>query len=154
TKQDEHPVIATMNTKRRIRMTLSAVVAALPLLAAQASQNSPPTAAPAPASAPSSVIELRQYKIFPGKRDQMIQLFEREFIARQELVGMRLVGTFRDQRDADRFTWIREFASMDVRDRELSAFYFGPVWKAHRNEANAFIDDSDNVLLLRPAAAG
>ena len=27
------------------------------------------------------------------------------------------------------------------------------MWKAHRGEANPLIDDSDNVLLLRPAAA-
>jgi hypothetical protein len=26
------------------------------------------------------------------------------------------------------------------------------VWKAHRSEANAMLDDNDNVLLLRPAA--
>ena len=103
---------------------------------------------------PSAVIELRQYKILPGKRDEMIGLFEREFVESQEALGMRLVGTFRDQNDPDRFTWIREFESMDMRDRELSTFYFGPVWKAHRNEANALLDDNDNVLLLRPAVAG
>ena len=104
--------------------------------------------------APTPVVELRQYKIVPGKRDEMIALFEREFVESQEVVGARLVGQFRDQHDSDRFTWIREFADMDMRERALSAFYFGPVWKAHRNEANALLDDSDNVLLLRPAAAG
>ncbi|MBS0422072.1 MAG: NIPSNAP family protein [Proteobacteria bacterium] len=104
--------------------------------------------------APAPVVELRQYKILPGKRDAMIALFEREFVESQEVVGARLVGQFRDQHDPDRFTWIREFADMDMRERALSAFYFGPVWKAHRNEANALLDDNDNVLLLRPAAAG
>ena len=35
-----------------------------------------------------------------------------------------------------------------------SAFYGGPVWQAHRNEANATMVDSDNVLLLHaPNAA-
>lgn len=110
--------------------------------------------AKAQTSAPTSVVELRQYKILPGKRDEMITLFEREFVESQEVVGARLVGQFRDQHDPDRFTWIREFADMDKRERALSAFYFGPVWTAHRNEANAMLDDNDNVLLLRPAAAG
>ncbi len=31
-------------------------------------------------------------------------------------------------------------------------FYGGPVWKAHREAANATMIDSDNVLLLRPAS--
>lgn len=113
-----------------------------------------PVVALADSPAPTAVLELRQYKILPGKRDEMIRLFEREFVESQEAVGMRMVGTFRDQHDPDRFTWLREFESMDMRDRELSAFYFGPVWKAHRNEANALLDDNDNVLLLRPAAPG
>ena len=32
----------------------------------------------------------------------------------------------------------------------LAAFYDGPVWRAHRDEANATMIDSDDVLLLRP----
>jgi hypothetical protein len=33
----------------------------------------------------------------------------------------------------------------------LTSFYGGSVWKAHRDEANATMIDSDNVLLLRLA---
>jgi len=40
---------------------------------------------------------------------------------------------------------------MPARADALKAFYSGPVWKAHREAVNATIDDSDNVLLLRPA---
>jgi hypothetical protein len=39
---------------------------------------------------------------------------------------------------------------MNERGRMLSAFYEGPVWRAHRDAANATMIDSDNVLLLRP----
>ena len=100
------------------------------------------------------VIELRQYKIMPGKRDAMIALFEREFVESQEKLGMRLVGQFRDLDDPSRFTWIRAFASMEARGKALNAFYFGPVWQAHRDEANPLLDDNDDVLLLRPAWPG
>jgi hypothetical protein len=97
------------------------------------------------------VIELRQYKIVAGRRDTMIDLFERWFVESQEAVGARLIGQFRDMDDPNRFTWLRAFAGMAARERALNAFYFGPVWQAHRNEANAMLDDNDNVLLLRPA---
>jgi hypothetical protein len=43
---------------------------------------------------------------------------------------------------------------MPTRARALEAFYDGPVWKAHRDAANATMIDSDNVLLLRPARPG
>jgi hypothetical protein len=41
---------------------------------------------------------------------------------------------------------------MPSRARELAAFYDSDLWHARRNEANASIDDSDNVLLLEPAS--
>jgi hypothetical protein len=98
-----------------------------------------------------TVLELRQYKILSGKRDQMIAVFESKLIEGQEQVGMRLLGQFRDLDDPNRFTWMREFASMETRGKALTDFYTGPVWKAHRGEANPLLEDNDNVLLLRPA---
>jgi hypothetical protein len=99
------------------------------------------------------VIELRQYKIFPGKREQMIEVFDGKLIEAQEDVGMRLLGQFRDLDDPNRFTWMREFRNMEERQRALKEFYTGPVWMAHRGEANPLLEDNDNVLLLRPAGA-
>lgn len=101
-----------------------------------------------------SVVELRQYKIVPGRRDAMIALFDRAFVESQEALGMRLVGQFRALDDPDRFVWIREFRDMADRARALEAFYSGPIWQSHRGEANPMLDDNDNVLLLRPAAPG
>src|SRR5436309_8091213 len=86
-----------------------------------------------------AVLELRQYTLHPGKRDTLIELFEREFVESQEAVGAQIVGTFRDLDRPDRFVWIRGFAGMEPRRAALQAFYFGPVWKAHREAANATI---------------
>lgn len=104
------------------------------------------------APAESSVVELRQYTLHPGRRDTLIELFEREFVESQEACGMRLFGQFRDLDHPDRFVWLRGFADMPARAQALGAFYGGSVWKAHRNAANATMLDSDNVLLLRPAS--
>ncbi len=108
------------------------------------------------------VFELRQYTLHPGKREALIELFEREFIETQQAAGIRLVGQFRDLDDPDRFVWIRAFPGMVRRKEALTRFYGGPVWKKHRDAANATMIDSDNVLLLRladsrsefPATAG
>jgi len=102
----------------------------------------------------SKIVELRQYTLKPGQRDILIELFEREFIESQEALGMEIHGTFRDANDEDLFVWLRGFADMVSRTKALAAFYGGPVWKAHREAANATMLDSDNVLLLRPAWNG
>ena len=98
------------------------------------------------------VVELRQYTLVPSARETLIELFEREFIETQEATGMTVIGQFRDLNNQDRFVWLRGFSDMDARATQLQAFYSGPVWKAHRDAANATMIDSDNVLLLRPAS--
>ena len=50
----------------------------------------------------------------------------------------------------DRFVWLRSFADLDARGTALPAFYYGPVWREHRDAANATMIDSDDVLMLRP----
>jgi hypothetical protein len=97
------------------------------------------------------IVELRQYTLHPGKRDDLIDLFDREFVEPQEALGMRIIGQFRDLDDANRFVWLRGFEDMRSRLDGLAAFYGGPDWKAHRDAANATMVDSDNVLLLKPA---
>ena len=100
------------------------------------------------------VVELRQYTLHAGRREDLIQLFEREFIESQEAVGATVLGQFRDLDHPDAFVWLRGFAGMHARAAALSSFYDGPVWQAHRDRANATLIDSDNVLLLRPARPG
>ena len=104
----------------------------------------------APAAPVIGVLELRQYTLRPGQRERLVSLFERAFIESQEALGIVLPGQFADAGDADRFVWLRGFADMAARTRALAAFYDGPVWRAHRDEANATMIDSDDVLLLRP----
>jgi quinol monooxygenase YgiN len=100
-----------------------------------------------------TVIELRQYRTKPGRRNALIDLFEREFVESQEACGMSLLGQFRDLDAPGHFVWMRGFASMEARKAALEGFYGGPVWQAHREAANATLADNDDVLLLKPPAA-
>lgn len=100
------------------------------------------------------VVELRQYTLYPGKRDTLVSLFEDKFIEGQEEVGMMIAAQFHDLDNADRFVWVRGFDSMPARKKALEDFYYGPLWQANRDAANATLEDNDNVLLLRPASPG
>ena len=97
----------------------------------------------------SPIVELRVYTLHPGRRDELIELFEREFVEAQEAVGVQLLGQFYDLDDPNQFVWLRGFNDMSAREASLRAFYSGPIWKAHSEAANATMIDSDNVLLLR-----
>lgn len=52
------------------------------------------------------VVELRRYTLHPGRRDVLIDLFDRELVESQEAVGMAVLGQFRDLDDPDRFVWL------------------------------------------------
>ena len=97
-----------------------------------------------------SIVELREYTLHPGTRDDLIDLFDREFVESQEVLGVHVIGQFRDVDRPDRFVWLRGFPDMDSRLASLTSFYSGPAWDEHKDAANATMIDSDNVLLLRP----
>lgn len=99
-----------------------------------------------------NVVELRRYQMRPGRLDDLVTIFERDFIEGQEVCGMVPIGHYRDLDDADQYVWFRGFADMESRRNALEAFYIrSEAWLQNRDAANATMVDSDNVLLLRPA---
>ena len=96
------------------------------------------------------IVELRQYTLHPGRRADLVDVFERHFVTGQEAVGITLGGLFEDEADEDRFVWLRGFSDLEQRTQALTSFYTGPVWREHAIRANATMIDSDDVLLLRP----
>src|SRR5688572_13276071 len=63
---------------------LLAVASALVVAGARQDKPAPGSGRPVPAAAPLPIVELRQYTLLPGKRDVLIELFDREFIEGQE----------------------------------------------------------------------
>jgi len=66
------------------------------------------------------VVELRQYVLKPGGADALVEVFEAEFVESHEALGMAIGGLFHDRDDADRFVWMRGFASMEARREALA----------------------------------
>ena len=100
------------------------------------------------------ILELRQYAMKRGRRDELIEIFERDLAAPLEERGSIVHGQFRDLDDPDRFVWLRGFTSMRSRRDALTSFYTSDLWYRHRDAVNDTLVDSDNVLLLRPARPG
>jgi len=121
------------------------------LLGAGAAAFAPALAAAAPEH---RVYELRIYRMQPGQRDTLVDLFDRVFVEAHEVLGMRILGTFEDLDNPDHLVWLRSFPDMAARGRMLEAFYGGPVWQANRSAANATMIDATDVYLLRPIGNG
>ncbi|MBL8306614.1 MAG: NIPSNAP family protein [Rubrivivax sp.] len=124
-----------MPTRRRFL----AAVATTPALAAEAA----PT-----------LFELRRYRMRPGRRDTLLAMFESVFQDAYEAGGTRIVGSFRDLDDADRWVWIRAFPDAVQRGPALANFYGSAAWVAGREAANATIADVAPALLLRSHQEG
>lgn len=97
------------------------------------------------------VIELRDYLIKSGRRDEFINLFEENFTRSQNVLGGYTLGQYRVKGAGDNFFWIRGFKDMPARNKFLNDFYYGsPVWKQHKSAANSMLLNNDNVHLLKP----
>jgi len=99
------------------------------------------------------VLEFRRYAIKAGEREHFAQYFESFFPDAFQQLGAIAVGEFFERKNNLAFTWIRGFHDMDDRAKINAAFYYGPLWKEHKQTLNGLMTDSDNVLLLRPLKA-
>jgi hypothetical protein len=99
------------------------------------------------------VIELRRYAIKPHEREHFARYFEALFPGAFQQLGAIAFGEGFERDNTTWFTWLRGFKDMDARVSVNTAFYYGPLWKEHRQTLNDLMLDSDNVLLLRPLDA-
>lgn len=102
----------------------------------------------------SNLFELRRYRLKPGAFDDLLTLFEREFVHTQQAVGIDVPAIYRDVDDPNGFVWLRSFENIDARAEALATFYNGEAWNRFGSAANATMVNSDNVLLLAPGRLG
>lgn len=98
-------------------------------------------------------IEFRRYVTSQGERSHFVKYFDTYFPEALEQLGAMVFGQFMERDHPDRFTWLRGFHDINARPVVNAAFYYGPLWKEHRDKVNAILPDSDNVMLLRPLHA-
>jgi hypothetical protein len=136
---------------KRISIGAVAIIVLCNLGLAQTGQTTQANAVDAgPNLSDFQAIEFRRYTIKPGARPHFAQYFDTYFPDAFEQQGAIVAGSFLERTNPNGFTWIRGFHTIDARAVLNAAFYYGPLWKEHRKTVNALMDDSDNVMLLRP----
>jgi hypothetical protein len=93
------------------------------------------------------VIEVRSYRIVPGKRDEFRQLFESRALPALRAHGMKIFGPFLDLENPNKLVWLRSFPSLAERDRMKKAFYEGELWKNELEAIAMPMIDSYDVIL-------
>jgi hypothetical protein len=75
------------------------------------------------------IVEVRSYRIKPGRRAEFIKFFETRAVPALRSHGMKILGPLLDLENPNKFVWLRSFPSLDERERMRDAFYEGDVWK-------------------------
>lgn len=75
------------------------------------------------------IIEVRTYRIIPGKRDEFIRYFETKAIPAMRSFGIGVIGPFLDLENENKFSWLRTYASIEERTEKRRAFYESALWK-------------------------
>ena len=93
------------------------------------------------------IVEVRSYRIKPGKRAEFIELFETRAVPAQRQYGIQIVGPFLDVENPNKFVFLRSFPSLEDRDRMKDAFYGGELWKNELEAIAMSMLDSYDVIL-------
>ena len=75
------------------------------------------------------IVEVRSYRIKPGKREEFIRMFETRSVPAQHSHGIKIIGPFLDVENPNKFVFLRSFPSLEERERMKAAFYGSDLWK-------------------------
>jgi hypothetical protein len=98
------------------------------------------------------IVEVRSYRIKPGKRAEFIDLFEKRAIAAQRSYGMKIIGPLLDVENPNKFVFLRSFPSLDAREQMKDDFYGSDLWRNELEHIAMPMLDSYDVILCETSA--
>ncbi|HWP43110.1 MAG TPA: NIPSNAP family protein [Blastocatellia bacterium] len=93
------------------------------------------------------IVEVRSYRIKPGRRQEFIEFFETRAVPALRSYGMKVLGPLIDLENPNKFVWLRSFPSLEERDRMRDAFYGGELWKNELESIAMPMLESYDVIL-------
>jgi hypothetical protein len=97
------------------------------------------------------VIEMRTYKLKPGKRPEFLEIFRTKSTPAHAEIGMKILGPFLSIEDEDTFFFMRGFPDLASREPMKAKFYEGKLWKEElENVLMPMIEKYDVVLVEDP----
>lgn len=97
------------------------------------------------------IIEMRTYKLKPGKRAEFLEIFRTRSVPAHDQIGMKVLGPFLSIEDPDTFFFMRGFPDLESRDPMKAKFYEGELWKRElENVLMPMIEKYEVVLVDDP----
>jgi hypothetical protein len=97
------------------------------------------------------IIEMRTYKLKPGKRAEFLEIFRTRSMPAHAEIGMKILGPFLSVEDEDTFFFMRGFPDLPSREPMKAKFYEGKLWKEElESRLMPMIERYDVVLVEDP----
>jgi len=75
------------------------------------------------------ILELRTYRIKPGRRAQFLEIFRTKSVPAHAEIGMKILGPLLSLEDPDVFFFMRGFPNLESLEPMKAKFYEGELWK-------------------------
>ena len=98
------------------------------------------------------IVEVRSYRIKPGRRAEFIKLFETRAIPALRSYGMTILGPLLDVENPNKFVFLRSFPSLEERERMRAAFYGGELWRNELERLAMPLLESYDVILCETSS--
>jgi hypothetical protein len=96
-----------------------------------------------------SLVELRQYRMHPGQRDNWVRFMNEVIVPFQKSKGMKVLGMWVAEEDPDLFVWMREFESEEQRVRKYAEVYESDFWKAEVAPQAVTMNQREKMVITR-----
>lgn len=96
------------------------------------------------------VLELRNYVIAEGGRDQFIDSFKTSVEDYQNAKGAYILGLYKVKDAENNFFWLRGYDSMAARKKAMEAVYSSPEWPGISRMTQKYVINFYNVHLVKP----
>ncbi len=97
--------------------------------------------------------ELREYRTFPGERENWVNFMEEIIIPFQVSKGMVILGSFVGQEEDDLYIWVRRFEDEVEREKLYEAVYESDVWKNEIGPKIPAMMDRSKIVVRRIEAS-
>jgi hypothetical protein len=94
------------------------------------------------------IIEMRTYKLKPGKRAEFFEIFRTRSMPAHTKIGMKILGPWLAIDDPDKFFFMRGFPDLPSREPMKAKLYEGKLWKQELESVLIPMIDRYGVVLI------
>ena len=97
------------------------------------------------------IIEMRIYRLKPGKRPEFLEIFHTQSVPAHRQIGMTIAGPFLSVEDPDTFFFMRGFPDRSSHEPMKATFHDGVLWTNELKPVLLPMLDNYDVIVVEDA---